>query len=592
MNLNGVWNVVDSDLVSVFKRFGLDPAVGIRFQEHNLAIGQNGSGKTRFLKAIEEYYHNDRPENTDVITLYFPEISSFYSQEDAQDDEEPTAELESAIFRGELLNFEDFLKLAQRDTVTLLDDLFTYMQIRAQRMRRQYRDDFDLLNKKLRTFLGWELENELTDGEIQGIKLLNDQQERKLPLVEMLMTFSPGELMIFYFCLFLFYLEHVRQSRLILIIDEPEQHLHPKALVDLIKVIKNTVAVSQLWIASHSLFLLPLFQFEQLVYIKQNKILTLNRNTYKDIYNDLVGLENVDMYDLLRSVECWSYYQFIAENFLLPTSKDTVNNHDEQFRKLLSSLQGKRSSRPLDLLDFGAGKLRIWECFKLEVPGEIARAEILRYSAYEPYPDDDFVCPGDVSFYTKAGSLPRDRHDIVVLMNVLHEIDPRAWPDTLRLIYDLLREDGVVVFLEVLYLTKGEQPYGDAGYLLLQEPETKALFPHAAPVSIHEKDKSNCWIIPRKDLETVTLGMVADTIGLLENNCERQLEQLDKQRIKLAQNSNTLERTEIKTTARQYAFLAQQYINAHIAHKRLCPPDDGISSHVSASAKLRPIDFK
>ena len=583
---------MDSDLVSVFKRFGLDPADSIRFQKHNLAIGQNGSGKTRFLKAIEEYYHKNPPENTEVITLYFPEISSFYSQEDAQVDEEPTAELESAIFSGELLNFEDFLKLAQRDTVTLLDDLFTYMQIRAQRMRRQYQDDFDLLNKKLRTFLGWELENKLTNREIRGIKLFNNQQERKLPIVEMLTAFSPGELMIFYFCLFLFYLEHVRQSKLILIIDEPEQHLHPKVLVELIRVIKNTVSVSQLWIASHSLFLLPLFQFEQLVYIKQNKILTLNRNTYKDVYNDLVGLENVDMYDLLQSVECWSYYQFIAENFLLPTSKDTVNNHDEQFRKLLNSLRAKKSSRPLDLLDFGAGKLRIWECFKLEVPDAAARAEILRYSAYEPYPEDDFVCPSDVSFYTKVGDMPRSHYDVVVLMNVLHEIDPKAWPYTLKVIYHLLREDGIVVFLEVLCLSKGEQPYGNAGYLLLQGPETKALFPHATPVSIHEKDKSNCWIIPRKDLETITRGMVADTIGLLEDNCERQLEQLDQQRIKLAQNSNTLERTEIKTTARQYAFLAQQYINAHIAYKRLCPPDDGSSSHVSAPAKLRPIDFK
>lgn len=583
---------MDSDLVSVFKRFGLEPADCIRFQEHNLAIGQNGSGKTRFLKAIEEYYHNNRPENTEVITLYFPEISSFYSQEDAQDDEEPTAELESAIFRGELLNFEDFLKLAQRDTVTLLDDLFTYMQIRAQRMRRQYKDDFDLLNKKLCTFLGWELENKLTDGEIQGIKLLNDQQERKLPLVEMLMTFSPGELMIFYFSIFLFYLEHVRQSKLILIIDEPEQHLHPKVLVELIRVIKNTESVSQLWIASHSLFLLPLFQFEQLVYIKQNKILTLNRNTYKDIYNDLVGLENVDMYDLLRSVECWSYYQFIAECFLLPTSKDTVNNQDEQFRKLLNSLQTKRSSQPLDLLDFGAGKLRIWECFKLEIPDEAERAAILRYNAYEPYPEEDFVCPDDISFYTDMQQLPKDHYDVVVLMNVLHEIDPMAWPKTLRLIHNLLREDGVLVFLEVLYLTKGEQPYGDAGYLLLQEPETKALFPHAVPVPIPEKVKSNCWIVPRMDLEYITRERVADAIGLLENDCERQLEQLDKRRIKLARSGDTLESTEIRTTARQYAFLAQQYINAHIAYKNLRPIDNDCSSRASDRGKLRPIDFK
>ena len=120
---------------------------------------------------------------------------------------------------------------------------------------------------------------------------------------------------------------------------------------------------------------MPLFAFEQLVYVKHSRILKLNRNTYQDIYDDLVGLKNVNMYELLKSVENWAYYQFITETFFLPVSKDVVNKSDEQFQKLLNSLQDIRKARPLNILDYGAGKFRIWECLKLEVPDSTEREQ-------------------------------------------------------------------------------------------------------------------------------------------------------------------------------------------------------------------------
>lgn len=580
-------------LIPFFESHKLQLTDNVRFHDFNLAIGKNGSGKTLFLKSIEAYYRDNLPDKAEVVTLYFPEIRSFFSTESDEDfTENPTVELVPAIFDGESLNFQDFLKIAQRDNVVFLKDFFMFMSARSNRTRQRYEKELGQLNEKLHRFLGWELDKtSINDGEIAGYKTIDNQICDRLPLAQMLEVFSPGELMLFYFCLFLFYLEHVEHSQLILIIDEPEQHLHPKVLIDLVKALRNEKSVAQIWLATHSLFLLPLFEFEQLVYIKQNKILKLNRNTYLDIYNDLVGFKNIDMYELIRSVENWAYYQFIAENFLLPASKDTVSKNDEQFRKLMSSLESKKNLRPMNVLDYGAGKFRIWQCLQLELPDERERAQVLCYEAYEPYPKKGVECPKSVQLYTKKSNLPQGHYDVVVLMNVLHEIDPTEWCENLETIHRVLAEEGILVFLEVLSLTNGEQPYGEAGYLLLQDQETKYLFPNAQQISLENTEKmnkSNCWVIPRSDLANMTKDKVVNAIGMLEKNCESQLERLDQKRIDFAHKKRDGGEVAIKATARQYAFLAQQYINAHIAYKRLAIslPSKTIDPKTTVSGKL------
>ncbi len=80
-----------------------------------------------------------------------------------------------------------------------------------------------------------------------------------------------------------------------LIIDEPELHLHPRALVKMIKTLTEFESVSEFWIASHSLFLVPLFSFEEIVFMHHNKVISRNSHIYKELYDSLVGLENIDV---------------------------------------------------------------------------------------------------------------------------------------------------------------------------------------------------------------------------------------------------------------------------------------------------------
>lgn len=543
-----------------FTQKGLVFDDNITFHNRNLLIGRNGAGKTRFLKALEEYYKENNTK-TSVVTLYFPENHM-------NADEVIHTSLYDAIYEKDSLSFQDFLRLASKDWLALIDDIYTGMSMRATKTAQRMQEDFDRLNKKFLIFFDSELCPKDESSTIYMVKHTNGT-ERKIPVEQAIKEFSPGELMLFYLCILVFYLDHLSDTSIILILDEPEIHLHPKALIALMEMLTSSSAVSQLWVASHSLFIMPLFPFEQIVHFDRNHICPLNRDTYKKIYDELIGLENVDVYELLKSVENWAYYQFIVENFFLPISKSTAKKDDEQVQKLLTYLESVRTSRPIKVLDYGAGKFRLWDCLKQAIPEQQKRANLLQYDAFEPFPSTSN--PEGINVYSKETELMSNHYDVVVLMNVLHEIDPCDWLHTFELISNTLSNDGVMVFLEVHTLTNGEQPYGQAGYLLLQDPQTKELFSHATTVqhSCNKQEKSNCWIIPKCDLQNITFSNIQMAISSLESYCEDMLKKLDDERIKLAHSANPADSAKIKLTGRKYAFLSQQYINAHFANNRL-----------------------
>ena len=51
---------------------------------------------------------------------------------------------------------------------------------------------------------------------------------------------------------------------------------------------------------------------------------------YKQIYDDLVGLEDIGLFEMLKSMDNWEYYQFIVECFCSPTTVNKSNPKDEQ----------------------------------------------------------------------------------------------------------------------------------------------------------------------------------------------------------------------------------------------------------------------
>ena len=215
-------------------------------------------------------------------------------------------------------------------------------------------------------------------------------------------------------------------------------------------------------------------------------------------------------------MENWSYYQFITECFFLPDSINSKNKKDEQIEKFLNSLKNLQKDQPLNVLDFGAGKFRLWECVKQMISCEEDRNKLLKYDAYEPYLNSEI--PNDIDFFENEKDLKENYYDAVVLMNVLHEIDPFKWIDTFKTIKKILKKTGILVLLEVVSLTKGEQPYCKSGFLLLQEPQVKELFVNSCSIEhdLEGSKKSNCWIITPEDLSNVTFSSVVSAIKSLE----------------------------------------------------------------------------
>lgn len=557
-----------SDFTS-FEAEGLNGVEKVIFTRKNLIIGKNGSGKTRFLKALERE-KKGQDKNDVVITLYFPEIHSFYnaglSESQSSASEDPATEVYpyDLLFENEDHSFYDFLKIMENDRGDFLENILTALSMRRAAASAKAKKTFEELNDILSEFLEKRLYIKKDENKIYIEKMVDDTVTRQLPLKEALSEFSPGELMLFYLSVFLITVKKKSAKSVVLIIDEPELHLHPRALIKMVKTLTAFESVSELWIASHSLFLVPLFSFEEIVFMQQGNVLSRNSQTYKELYDSLVGLENINVFEFLKSIENWQYYQFIVECFCLPASVEKYDIKDEQFCKLLESVRKNMKLGPIRMLDYGAGKYRIWECIQLLPDSEILKKNII-YSAYEPYPEQKDI--KSFTLYTtfeKICTKEKIFH-VVVLMNVLHEIEISKWLDTFQCIQNILTDDGVLVFLEVLSLSKGEQPYGDNGYLVLQDKQIKILFNDSNIVNMRKgnKEKSNCWMVTKKQVGNVTNETIKESIISLRDSSYHSLKEEYQNKIDFAHQKEGNQKKQ--TAARKYAFLSQQYINAKIA---------------------------
>lgn len=85
---------------------------------------------------------------------------------------------------------------------------------------------------------------------------------------------------------------------MVVLLDEPELHLHPKALISFIDYLKSEEAVEMCCIATHSIFLIPLFDFYEIIHIERGVVQTYNSKLYNDIFENIIG-KNESLSDFL-----------------------------------------------------------------------------------------------------------------------------------------------------------------------------------------------------------------------------------------------------------------------------------------------------
>lgn len=551
-----------------YEDFGLIfPEYAREWKEFNMLVGENGSGKTRVLQMIK----NNIPEKCIVFHLDFANYIHPIRRAGGSPlntDENPL--VNGLVFRANVDKrlFWDFLPQLDTQILRMFNELLRMKNDENERIRERAQSILNDLNPSVKDILHREIKIEE-----DGIYLCKDQREVTIEREWNLL--SPGEwsiLLVVFAILFI----RLEKKPCILLIDELETHLHPEAQIKLYELLKNGLKESDVdhctCIASHSIFLLPHFNVQELVYMNNGQIEKINGGLYQQIYDNLTGESNKkkeSLTDFLFSMSAWQYAEFLAECFLEPQTVDTARSNDEQalqFVEVFKKLCEEKEK--INVLDFGAGSGRIGKCIELMLKDNedvFARIHQLKYNIYDKY-SVSFDMKEDTAWMGKKYICEDDmnpssvRFDLILLFNVLHEIGIDEWVKELTLILDLLSEDGLLLFGEREVLSVGERPYGKSGYLILGKKELLKLFPGLEIQEILLPNKSAtatvCFAIRRKPGIKTGYPTEASVKRALRSLKESTKEEIQK-RIRNGMGP--------RDSSRKYAFYCQQYVNVEEA---------------------------
>lgn len=532
------------------KKYGIEKPARIEFSKRNLIIGKNGSGKTRFLKA---YRDACQEKGKKLIYIYFPALASKYEVEFEEVDVENA--LYDIVNNADDMSYDEFVKSFQYTGVSLVESFIRELNARGNSTRIKANKSINRIKENIKAFLHMELSIDSSGA----TAILEFADGRKKELKTALTEMSPGEINLFYMSLFLAVTSDERKY--ILIMDEPEMHVHPSVLIQFYRKLKKLTCMEEIWIATHSPLLLQEFSFDEIILIVDSKIQSRNSRLYESVMSEMLGEEQRTVSEFFRSLEEWEFCDFLAECFENPTVVSKASKSDEQaimFKEYCRILnRGK-----LRILDWGGGSGRLGKCIQLIEANEEQKLSY-EYEIYEPNITD---ADRDKRFNTyKSLDDIKKKYNCVVLMNVLHEIGIEDWISLFRNIENCLRPGGTLIFAEAKVLSLGEQPYCENGYLILGEKQIKLLFRHEGyesniisfHINLKNKEKSEFLIVPAEELLYISEDNIKAALESLAAEMFINLKDMDDERIRCVK-----EKTKPSFTYRKYAFVAQQYINA------------------------------
>lgn len=378
---------------------------------------------------------------------------------------------------------------------------------------------------------------------------------------------SPGQKTLFAYAILFFILDTNSQTNIkdsIIIIDEPEKHLHPDAQILLISALKEIVSNSgQLWIATHSINILAHLEYDEIIMLKDDEIIPPSRTTPGNSFNDLMGLDDhiSELMNFITSISEWAFGNFMVQCFKEPDVVFNIDNNDPQYVLFKNFLSKKQR---IDLLDFGAGKGRIGYtiCEDEQVNS------IVQYSAYEPdnrYFEQVIKVPNIQGVYRNVTDIPENSFDCILLCNVLHEINPKEWVETFNHIKKKLKPDGLLLIIEDKFLPKGEKAH-EFGYLILDTVQLRLLFKSNYNTSSHLINEFS--LADDKYRERILFVMLTKAqINPTDSNVREAIKSI---RESSFNNLKVLRRQDKDINqGRQYANQAQLYINAQLALEAL-----------------------
>lgn len=449
--------------------------------------GRNGSGKTRLLKLIEQTVCDLQagrmnsplqlkieengeevfltPDNADCIEVV--NYSHFDAQLQSPKDFTPYV-----IHKAkDILQVCDYEETAL-NSLLLLEDL-------AHGYSEEFRDgtEFEHFSNHFAQVLGLQIEKDPDTGEL---KLFGQTiQEAGL---------SPGQQYLLRIAIACY--RNRDNAKMIFLMDEPELHLHPKALIEFMNQMRKKFTAAQFIISTHSLELISYFSVTErnaatILHLEHGKVGILRSNS-EALVKGLIGSdENLfAIQQLMAMPDEYACNKFAAEAFDDPLTLPATGN-DPQVGMLFPLFQEGDT-----VVDYGAGKGRFLEELALEDLAlgdqQTHIAEKIQYYAFDPDDKDAAQCRQVMERYgsteqnysnniTEFLQTLSGKTDYVLLVNVLHEIETKYWREIFHNIRELLKDGGKLIIVEREELTIGERAH-ENGFLVITKEGADALF--------------------------------------------------------------------------------------------------------------------
>ena len=385
---------------------------------------------------------------------------------------------------------------------------------------------------------------------------------------------SDGQRALLQWCIAL-HAQDEKLANLILLMDEPENHLHAESLVASVERIAAANTNGQMWIATHSVPLIASLYKKHpddlSVYFMHNGTANFASERPEVVLRSLMGGEgNIEsLREFIDLPEVFATNRFAAQCLQSPDVVAGDNPNDPQVQ--IANAVNADAAGPTKLLDYGCGKGRflasLWSLHQSELANRID------YVGWDRDASNQAACEHVINsaYGSAAGRWYCDRNNLmqhhpagqfrcVLLCNVLHEIPPNLWVDTFNdasIINQSLAEDGRLVIIEDYLMPKGEYAH-PFGFVVLDTEALQKLFlagvdGDAITVREERDGRIKGHVVPRHLLGNVTHDTVRESLQIAQRNAKEQIETLR------ANNNPDFK------SGRAHGFWVQQYANTSLA---------------------------